>query len=140
MKSNLALFAGLLVFVGLFAFFVAGNNNQIASFVIDTTDHALTLELDKTFFWSDWNVELTLRNNPKCQRRHILESSKEKSPTLEVYFPEPNFFIFRQSNHWYVADMKSCRFQEYRKPPPEPGRLIGTFQKEANGYEFIKKP
>ncbi|CAK0780201.1 conserved exported hypothetical protein [Gammaproteobacteria bacterium] len=134
MKSHTVLFASLL------AFSVVGCSNQAASFLVGTSNHALTLELSKSFFWSNWDLEVTVRNGQKCQRRHILEPSYEKSPQVEVNFPEQNFLILRQNTYWYVADMKLCSFQEYKQAPHQPGNLIGAFQNEGGSYQFVKKP
>jgi len=130
-----------MLIAGLLALSVAGcSSNQTASFMINGNEQALTLELYKPNFWSDWEQEIIVRNFPDCQRRHTLKPTADESPKIEIYSAEPYVFILKQNKRWYVTELKSCRFQAFKEAPPEPGVLIGTFQEKDGGYRFTKAP
>ena len=122
----------------LLAFSITGCSHYIASFSVDTPDHALTLVLDKPYFWSDWAIALIIQNSQKCQRRYSLESSNEKLPIVDLYPFKSEIFILQQSNRWYAAEIASCNFQVLDREPPNTGKLIGTFQEQNNSYQFFK--
>ena len=130
----------LIVLAGM-ALLLTGCRNETASFMASgDNDHAVTLELRKPYPWSDWELELIVRNNPDCQRRHTLKPTTEESPKVELYTPEPYVFIVRQAKRWYVTDGHTCQLQQLKEPPPLPGDLVGTFQEKDGSYRFIAAP
>jgi len=123
-----------------FALLLTGCRNETASFIAGDSDRAITLELNKPYPWSDWDLELIVRNHPDCQRRHPLKGTADESPKVELYTPEPYVFIVRQNKRWYVTDSRTCQFQAFKEPPPVPGDLVGTFQEKGGKYRFAKAP
>lgn len=114
---------------------------RTASYLIDgSNDVALTVELNKDFFWADWDLQVIIRNNPECQRRHNLKQTVDDTPKIDVYSPEPGVMILRQGKRWYVTEIKSCRFQAFKEAPPQPGNLIGSFKDVDGAYQFVKAP
>ena len=112
--------------------------SDTASLMLDGSDTALTLERVKHYAWSEgWNLELIVRRNPECQRRHILKPTTGDAPKIEVYTPEPGAFIVRQGKRWYVTELKSCQLQAFKEPPPAPGRLVGVFQEKDGAFKFV---
>ena len=137
MKSRKVLAVGLLT--GLTAVALGGcGSSDSASFMIDGSDTALTLERIKPYAWSeDWDLELTVRRNPDCQRRHKLKASNNDALKVELFTPEPYVFIIKQGKRWYVTDLKTCQLQAFKEPPPLPGTPAGVFQAKDGALKFV---
>ena len=58
---------------------------------------------------------------------------------MDVYLVEPQVFILNDGKRWYIAETKTCKWQQYEAPPPEPGELIGTFQNKEEDLAWIDK-
>lgn len=120
------------------ALLLAGCGTESASFLVSGGDVALTLERTKPYFWSDgWDLEMVVRNNPACQRRYPLKGAADGAFKVEVYSAGPGVFILRQAKRWYVTDLKSCQFQQFKETPPEPGALLGAFQTKNGDFKFV---
>lgn len=116
-------------------------STETASFLIDGSDTALTLERTKAYAWSEgWQLDLTVRRNPDCQRRHRLKAAATDGLKVEVFNPEPHVFIIRQGKRWYVTALQSCQLQAFEAPPPAPGTPVGTFQVKAGRLGFAADP
>ena len=115
-------------------------SSDTASFMIDGNDTAVTLERLKPWAWSEgWELNLTVRRNPECQRRHALKAAGE-APKVELFTPEPYVFIIRQGKRWYVTELKSCQLQVFKDTPPEPGAPVGIFQVKDDKLVFVPDP
>jgi len=131
MKRALAALAATLLLAGC-------GQTETASFLLSGADMALTLERTKTSLWADtWELELVVRNNPECQRRHKLKDAADGSFKVEVYASAPGAFILRQNKRWYVTEVKSCRLQQFKDEPPDPGIPVGTFQAKGGVLTFV---
>ena len=129
MRLSLALLAVALL---------AGCGAEPASYLIATSEVALTVERTKSYFWSDgWELALITRRNPECQRRYHLKKSAGGSLRVEVYSPEPGVYILRHGKRWYVTELKSCGFDTFKDPPPEPGDLVGSFEEKDGVFKFV---
>ena len=126
--------------MGLLATTLAGCGSDTASFMVDGSDKAVTLERIKEYPWSDWALELVVRNDPDCQRRHKLKPTGSDAPKIELFTPEPYVFIIRQGKRWYVAEMKTCQLQAFKEQPPEPGTPVGMFQEKDGVLRFVQNP
>jgi hypothetical protein len=133
LRNGLAAAAALLL--------AACGSNGTASYLIDGTDAALTLERNKDYLWTEkWELELVVRRNPDCQRRHALNPSGLTDPRVDVFTPAPQVYIIKQDKYWYVTDLKTCALQAYKEAPPEPGTLIGSFAEKDGVFKFVKTP
>lgn len=121
------------------ALLLAGcGSSETASFMIDGSDTAVTLERIKPWMWSEgWELEMTVRRNPECQRRHALKPATGDAVKVELFTPEPYVFIVRQGKRWYVTELKSCQLQAFKETPPEPGRPVGVFQAKGDRFVFV---
>lgn len=117
---------------------LAGCSAEPASLLIAGSEVALTVERTQPNFWTDgWELSLTVRRNPECQRRHHLKPTTSNGLKVEVYSPEPAVYILRQGKRWYVTELKTCGFQAFKEPPPEPGELLGAFREKAGVFKFV---
>lgn len=123
--------------LALLATALAGCGSDTASFMIDDSDTALTLERIKDYPWSNWQVELVVRHHPDCQRRYPLKSTGNDNLKIELFTPAPYVFIIKQGKRWYVTETKDCRLQPFPEPPPEPGEPVGAFQVKNGVLKFV---
>lgn len=116
-------------------------SSDTASFMLDGNETALTLERIKPYVWSEgWELELVVRRNPECQRRHILKAVPGDVTKVELFTPEPYVFVIRQGKRWYVTELKSCQLQAFKEAPPEPGTPVGVFQVKNDKFTFVVDP
>jgi len=117
---------------------LAACSAEPASYLIAGSEVALTVERTRPYFWSDgWELSLIVRRNPECQRRYALKPAGS-NVKVEVYSPELGVFILRQNKRWYVTELKTCGFQAFKEPPPEPGQLLGAFQEKGGAFKFVE--
>ena len=105
----------------------ACGDTQQAAYLIGGSQHSLTLTRQQDFAGAEWNTELVVAHIPECQRRYFLTGRIGDTVKLDVYRAEPGVFILNQGKHWFVTETKTCLFQEFKVPPPEPGELVGGF-------------
>lgn len=102
-------------------------------------DHSLAISRERNFVWSDWTVYLVISNYPDCARRHPMKPvSSGATLKVEVYRDALDAFVLRQGKRWYVAEPKTCQFQQFKEPPQEPGELLGRFV-EVDGALTFKR-
>lgn len=120
------------------ALLLSACGSETSSFMIDGNDTALTLERIKEYPWSEWELELIVRRNPDCQRRHKLKPTNSDSVKVELFSPEPGVFIVRQGKRWYVTELATCQLQSFKEPPPEPGQPVGNFVTKDGKLKFVR--
>jgi hypothetical protein len=118
--------------------FLAACAKEPAAYEIAGSEISITVERTKPYFWTPgWELDLVARQHPNCQRRHHMKPTKNDKAKVEVYSPERGIFILRQSNRWYVTDLRTCGFDTFKEPPPEPGELMGTFMEKDGVFKFV---
>ncbi len=124
-------------------FLAACGDTQHAAYLISGGQHSLTLTRGQDFMGSDWTTELVVARFPDCQRRYPLTGLSGDKLKMDVYRTEPGVFILNSGKRWYVTETKTCRFEQFKEPPPAPGDLIGSFQIKDGTLEYKdqeKKP
>lgn len=121
------------------ALILAGCGSQQAGYQITDRNHSLSISRDQQYPGSDWTNHLIVSRFPECQRRYKLKESNTKNFKMDVYLVEPQVFILNHGKRWYIAETKTCQWQQYEAPPPEPGELIGTFQTKEEELTWIDK-
>ena len=108
------------------ALLLAGCESDGASFLVNGNSLAVSVVRHKAYPGAPWELALVVRNDPVCQRKHRM---KDVSGTtkVELYQPSPGAWILRQGKRWYVAELKTCGFEQFKEEPQQPGDLIGTF-------------
>lgn len=114
---------------------LAGCQSDGASHLINGNSQALSVVRHKPYPWSVWELSLVVRNDPACQRRHRMKDVSN-STKVELYSPAPGAFILRQGKRWYVAELASCGFEQFKEEPAQPGDLIGAFLDRDGSYVF----
>ncbi|MBP9227119.1 MAG: hypothetical protein IT510_03895 [Sulfuritalea sp.] len=118
---------------------VACGDTQMAFFSGDDRAQTVSLVREQAWFGGPWQTTLIVANSPKCQRRYSLEGLSADELGMDVYRPEPSVFIFNTGKRWYVTELQNCGFQTYKKPPPEPGEIIGNFRMQDGNSRFLAK-
>ena len=114
----------------------ACGDTQNAAYLIAGGQHSLTLTRQQDFVGSEWNTELIVARFPDCQRRYFLTGVVGDKLKMELYRTEPGVFILNSGKRWYVTETQTCRFQQFKEPPPAPGILIGSFQVRDGKLEY----
>ena len=111
-------------------------DTQNAAYLIAGGQHSLTLTRQQDFIGSEWNTELIVARFPDCQRRYFLTGVVGDKLKLDLYRTEPGVFILNSGKRWFVTETQTCRFQQFKEPPPAPGILIGSFQVRDDKLEY----
>lgn len=114
----------------------ACGDTQQASYMITDARHSMTLSRQQNIAGGEWTSDLIVAHVPDCQRRHALPALTGDKVKLDVYRPEPGVLILNHGKIWYVVETKSCLFQQFKTPPPEPGDLIGGFVIKDGRLEY----
>lgn len=119
----------------------ACGDTQMASFMIDGSQHSLTLVREQPYLGSSrWDLTLVTARQPICQRRHKLQPAEDNVFKTDLYRSHEGAFILHQDKHWYVTETGNCQLQQYQAPPPEPGDLLGAFEIKNGQFKFIPTP
>lgn len=114
----------------------ACGGTQIAEYLIAGGRHSLTLTRQQDFAGSEWTTELIVARLPDCQRRYSLTGVVGDRLKVDLYRSEPGVFILNSGKRWYVTETQTCRFEQFKEPPPAPGALIGSFQVSDGRLEY----
>lgn len=115
----------------------ACGNNQMAYF--NGSDHSQSVSLvrEQVYLSGPWQTTLVVGADPLCQRRYPLEELSGDQLKIDVYQPETGVYILDTGKRWYVTELQSCEFQAYKRPPPAPGELIGSFKAENGALSYL---
>jgi len=117
----------------------ACGDTQHAAYLIAGAQHSLTLTRQQDFAGSEWNTELIVARFPDCQRRYFLTGMVGDKVKVDVYRTEPGVFILNSDKHWYVTETGTCRFEQFKVPPPAPGDLVGSFLVKDGTLDYKSK-
>lgn len=114
----------------------ACGDTQHAAYLVAGPQHSLTLTRQQSFVGSEWATELVVARFPECQRRYPLDGIVGDKIKMDVYRTEPGVFILNAAKRWYVTETTTCRMEQFKQPPPEPGDLIGSFLVRDGELEY----
>lgn len=141
MFSGTRIRAGLMRFAMLFSSVLLGacGDTQMAYVGGDDRGHSISLVREQSWLGGPWQTTLIVAGMPQCQRRYPLEGLAANELRMDVHRPEPGVFILKAGQRWYVTETPNCGFQAYKKPPPEPGELVGSFQVQNDKLRYLDK-
>ena len=127
----------------LCAVLLAGCENNAASFVIDETtkDHSISLVREQSFAWvGPVEQRFVVSRFPECQRRYLIDAATTAMVKVDLYEVRPMLYAAQQGSAWYALGTEECVLQKFKEPPPviPPGRLVGSFEKQADGSLVFK--
>ena len=114
-------------------------DTQYAAYMMGSGNHSLSLTRSQEFLLADWDTYLIVARYPECQRRYPLKGIVSDRIKMDLYRVNPGVFILNAGKRWYVTETATCRFEQYKEAPPEPGELIGTFQIKDEQLQYIDK-
>ncbi|HQR04379.1 MAG: hypothetical protein JSR19_08000 [Proteobacteria bacterium] len=114
-----------------------GRGDSASYMIGGDRDHSLTIFRDKSWAWSDWQVDVVVTHRPDCMRRHPLqEFSADRGFRLELFQSDPRTFFLKLGKRWYVAETVECRLQRMEQAPADKGATVGAFTAEDEGIVF----
>ena len=121
-----------------FALLLAGCEIDNAAYMIEGKEHALILNRERPFFWSDqYELAIIVSRMPTCQRRHQMKPARLNSANVSVYEGgEPNRYLLRQGSRWYAVNTNDCAFAVIQAPDGEPVP-IGVFRRKDDMLRFV---
>lgn len=114
---------------------LAGCESDGASFVIDGPARAVSVVRHKAYPGAPWELAVVVRNDPVCQRRHRMKDVTGNT-RVDLYQAAPGAWILNQAKRWYVVELKSCGFEQFKEEPQQPGELVGTFLTRDDKFVF----
>lgn len=107
---------------------LAGCMQETASYMVDGSEHTISLRAEQDYFWSDAvALKLVVANLPECQRQFPMTTVPTSSVEVEVYGAGEGVYSMRVGAQVMRIDMQSCtRLTE--PTPQELGQRVGTFR------------
>lgn len=106
----------------------ACGDTQTAFVSEGNSDQSISVIREQAHAGGSWQSTLIVAGLPQCQRRFTLQDVAADRFRIDVYRPGPGLFILNAGKRWDVVELKSCSYQTYKTPPPEPGALVGSFE------------
>ncbi len=121
------------------ALVLTGCENSAAPFMIDGSQHAISLIREQRYFWnSEVEQSLVVSRLPKCQRRYPIVPGSTESVKIDVFEAGSLLWAFRQGATWYLAGTEKCLLQEWTDAPAQPpGRAVGSFARVDGALAFV---
>jgi len=102
MRSTLILLTPLLLLTGCV--------NDSASFLIDGSDHALTVSVTQDVFWSKQvGLRVVASHLPDCQRQFDLGKTPLADLNVELFSTGEETYLLRSGDDMWQLDTRSCR-------------------------------
>jgi hypothetical protein len=120
---------------------LAGCMQDSASYTLPEKDHAVTLVRNQTWPWEDsMSVEVVAIRLPACHEGTSVKGVPLKAE-MALYrapdeYAEP-IFILRVDKRHFAVSTQSCQVQEFKEPPPDPGRKLGAFREKDGKFAFV---
>jgi hypothetical protein len=118
----------------------ACGDTQTAFVSEGNSDQSISVVREQSHAGGAWQSTLIVAGLPQCQRRFALQDAGTDSFRIDVYRPGPGLFILKAGKRWDVVELKSCGYQTYKTPPPEPGELVGSFEMAEGKLRYSAKP
>jgi hypothetical protein len=111
---------------------LTGCVNESASYVIDTSDHAVTVIVTQDYFWSKRGVLRVIASHlPDCQRQFDLGKTPLADLNVELFSTGTESYLLRAGEAMWQLDTQNCA----RLPQPSDNveaQPVGVFHFDAN--------
>lgn len=88
---------------------LAGCVNDSASYVIDGSDHALTVAVSQNYFWSKQaSLRLIAARLPDCQRQFDLGKASMDDLNVELFSTGEESFLLRSGDEMWQVETRGC--------------------------------
>jgi hypothetical protein len=120
---------------------LAGCFQDTASYAFPEKDHAITLIRNQAWPWQDTlDIEVVALRLPDCDGGLSVRKVPLKA-VITLYkapddYPEA-MFILRMDQRHFAVSTQSCRVQEFKEAPPDPGMKLGAFREKDGEFTFV---
>jgi hypothetical protein len=125
----------------LAALTLTGCMQDSASYVFPEKDHAITLVRNQAWPWQDsMSVEVVAIRLPECNEGLSVKDIPLRADIALFKapddYPEP-IFILSMDQKKFAVSTQSCRIQEFKEAPPDPGIKLGRFREIDGKFSFV---
>ncbi|MHB1373979.1 MAG: hypothetical protein ACYC5W_10515 [Thauera sp.] len=121
---------------------LAGCENSATSYMIEGSQHALTLVREQKFFWHDeLRQAVVVSRLPACQKRVRIHPGPTVLVEMRVYAAGDALWALHQGSRWYLVGTEACQLQDWDNPSNQPpGALLGSFVLKDGAPAFVPAP
>jgi hypothetical protein len=130
---SLALLLAPLLLTGCFT--------ETASYAIDNDQHALTVRVDKEYFWSkEGTLRAIVSHMPACQRQLELGPVWLADLQIELFDSGNDVYTLRADDEAWQVNISDCTQLEAPKADAVTGQPLGVFVLEEDKQLVFAKP
>jgi hypothetical protein len=121
---------------------LAGCVQDTASYQIDgDRNHSIIVMRSQKWFWgSEVDVAVTAARQPECLGGlDVKGASRETELVLHRApddYPEP-IYILEVAGVYYAVSTQSCRVQQFKETPADPGPVIGRYKEAEGTFQYL---
>jgi hypothetical protein len=120
---------------------LAGCIQDSSSYAFPEKDHAITLIRSQDWPWRDTlDIDVAVVRLPECDGGLSIRSVPLKAEISLFKAPddyaEP-IFILRVERRHFAVSTQSCKVQEFKETPPDPGVKLGAFREKDGKLAFV---
>jgi hypothetical protein len=120
---------------------LTGCFTETASYAIDNDQHALTVRVDKEYFWSkEGTLRAIVQHMPACQRQLELGSVWLSDLQIELFDSGNDVYTLRVDDEAWQVNVVDCTQVEAPKADAVTGQPLGVFMLEDDKNLVFAKP
>jgi len=120
---------------------LTGCFTETASYAIDNDQHALTVRVDKEYFWSkEGTLRAIVQHMPACQRQIELGSVWLSDLQIELFDSGNDVYTLRVDDEAWQVNVVDCTQVEAPKADAVTGQPLGVFMLEDDKNLVFAKP
>jgi hypothetical protein len=120
---------------------LTGCFTETASYAIDNDQHALTVRVDKEYFWSkEGTLRAIVQHMPACQRQIELGSVWLSDLQIELFDSGNDVYTLRVDDEAWQVNIADCTQVEAPKADAVTGQPLGVFMLEDDKNLVFAKP
>lgn len=120
---------------------LTGCFTETASYQIDNDQHALTVRMDKEYFWSkEVTLRATVSHMPTCQRQLTLGTVLLPDVQVELFDSGNDVYTLRADDEAWQVNIADCTQLESPKADAVTGQPLGVFVLEDDKNLVFARP